>query len=119
MVVVLRAGARFFTSAGAVFTRVLLLLFVLVAGARGRGGTPAGRYQRKWDASALVRSTNTRARLLVVRRMELSRVMDEDYKIDDEEEEDVVGLLFAVRTSDEDFVPPVGVGQGQGSKSKP
>lgn len=45
--------------------------------------------------------------------------MDEDYKIDDEEEEDVVGLLFAVRTSDEDFVPPVGVGQGQGESPSP
>ena len=43
--------------------------------------------------------------------------MDEDHRMDDEEEEDVVGLLFA--TSDEDFVPPSGVGNSKGnSKGK-
>ena len=34
--------------------------------------------------------------------------------MDDEEEEGVMGLLFAANTSDEDFVPPSGVGEGEG-----
>jgi hypothetical protein len=37
--------------------------------------------------------------------VELSRTMDEGYRMDDKGEEDVMGLLFAASTSDEDFVP--------------
>jgi hypothetical protein len=49
------------------------------------------------------------------RRVELSRTVDEDYKMnDEEEEEDVMGLLFAENTSDDDFVPSSGMGKGKG-----
>ena len=48
------------------------------------------------------------------RRVDLSRAMEEDYRMDDEEEEDVMGLLFAANTSDEDFVPPSVSGKGKG-----
>ena len=41
----------------------------------------------------------------------------EDYRMGDEEEEDVMGLLFAANGSDEDFVPPSVSGTGK-SKSK-
>ena len=44
---------------------------------------------------------------------DLSRAMEEDYRMDDEEEEDVMGLLFATNGSDDDFVPP-SVRDGQG-----
>ncbi|KAN0136406.1 hypothetical protein V8E53_005774, partial [Lactarius tabidus] len=47
------------------------------------------------------------------RRVELCAV-DEDYRMNDEEEEDVMGLLFAENTSDDDFVPPSGLGKGKG-----
>jgi hypothetical protein len=47
------------------------------------------------------------------RRVELSRVTDEDYTMNDEED-GVMGLLFAANTSDEDFVPPPGLGKGKG-----
>ena len=46
----------------------------------------------------------TRARL-PVRRADLSRAME-----DDEEEADVMGLLFATNGSDKEFVPPSGMG---------
>jgi hypothetical protein len=46
--------------------------------------------------------------------VELSRAVDEDYRMNDEEEEDVMGLLFAENTSDDDFVPPSGMGKGKG-----
>ncbi|KAN0136422.1 hypothetical protein V8E53_005790 [Lactarius tabidus] len=41
------------------------------------------------------------------RRLELSRTMDdsEGYRMDDKDEEDVMDLLFAASTSDEDFMP--------------
>ena len=48
------------------------------------------------------------------RRADLSRAMEEDYRMDDEEEEDVMGLLFATNGSDEEFVPPSGMGKGKG-----
>ena len=48
------------------------------------------------------------------RRADLSRAMEEDYRMDDEEEEDVIGLLFATNGSDEEFVPPSGMGKGKG-----
>jgi hypothetical protein len=48
------------------------------------------------------------------RRAELSRVTDEDYTMNDEEEEDVMGLLFAANASDDDFVPRSGLGKGKG-----
>ena len=34
--------------------------------------------------------------------------------MDHEEEEDVMGLLFAANASDDDFVPPSGMGKGKG-----
>ena len=34
--------------------------------------------------------------------------------MDDEEEEDVMGLLIATNGSDEEFVPPSGMGKGKG-----
>ena len=40
--------------------------------------------------------------------------MDEDHRMDDEEEEDVMNLLFAANTSDEDSVPLSGVGEDKG-----
>ena len=40
--------------------------------------------------------------------------MEEEYRMDDEEEEDVMGLLFAANSSDGDFVPPSGMGKGNG-----
>jgi hypothetical protein len=48
------------------------------------------------------------------RRVELARAVDEDYRMNDEEEEDVMGLLFAENASDDDFVPPSGMGKGKG-----
>jgi hypothetical protein len=48
------------------------------------------------------------------RRVELSRLTDEDYTMNDEEEDDVMGLLFAANASDDDFVPPSGLGKGKG-----
>ena len=47
------------------------------------------------------------------RRADLSRAIEEDYRMDDEEEEDVMGL-FAANGSDDDFVPPSGMGKGKG-----
>ena len=47
-------------------------------------------------------------------RADLSHAMEEDYQMDDEEEEDVMGLLFATNGSDEEFVPPSGMGKGKG-----
>ena len=41
--------------------------------------------------------------------------MEEEYRMDDEE--DVMGLLFAANTSDDDFVPPSRTGKGK-SKSR-
>ena len=38
------------------------------------------------------------------RRANLSRAMEEDYRMDDAEEEDVIGLLFAANGSDDDFL---------------
>ena len=48
------------------------------------------------------------------RRADLSRAMEEEYRMDDEEEEDVMGLLFAANVSDDVFVPPSGMGKGKG-----
>ena len=48
------------------------------------------------------------------RRADLSSAMEEGYRMDDEEEEDVMGLLFATNGSDEEFVPPSGMGKGKG-----
>ena len=48
------------------------------------------------------------------RRADLSRAMEEDYRMDGEEEEGVMGLLFATNGSDEEFVPPSGMGKGKG-----
>ena len=43
--------------------------------------------------------------------------MEEDYRMDDEGEEDVMGLLFATNGSDEESLPPSGMGKGR-SKSR-
>ena len=43
-----------------------------------------------------------------VRRADLSRAMEEDYRMDGEEKEDVMGLLFGANASDDDFMPPSG-----------
>ena len=48
------------------------------------------------------------------RREDLSRAMEEEYRMDDEEEEDVMDLLFAANGSDDDFVPPSGMGKSKG-----
>ena len=45
---------------------------------------------------------------------DLTRAMEEEYCMDDEEEEDVMGLLFAANASDDNFVPPSGMGKGKG-----
>ena len=47
------------------------------------------------------------------RSVDLERAMEEDYCMDDEEE-DVMGLLFAANTSDEDFVPTLVSGNVKG-----
>ena len=46
--------------------------------------------------------------------MESSYAVDEDYRMDDEEEESVMGLLFAANVSDDEFVSPSGMGKGRG-----
>jgi hypothetical protein len=43
--------------------------------------------------------------------VELSRAMDEEYRMD-EEEEDVMGLPVAANASDDDFVPLSELGKG-------
>ena len=48
------------------------------------------------------------------RREDLPRATEEEYRMDDEEEEEVMGLLFAANACDEDFVPPSGIGKGKG-----
>ena len=40
--------------------------------------------------------------------------MEEDYRMDNEGEEDVMSLLFAVNGSDDDLRPPSGTGKGKG-----
>ena len=40
--------------------------------------------------------------------------MEEDYRMDNEGEEDVMSLLFVVNGSDDDLRPPSGTGKGKG-----
>jgi hypothetical protein len=47
------------------------------------------------------------------RLLELSRVADEGYTMNNEKEQDVMGLLFAANTIDEDFVPRSGLSKGK------
>jgi hypothetical protein len=60
-------------------------------------------------ASVLARSSSFPAG----RRVEVSHAMDEEYRMD-EEEEDVMGLLFTASTSNDDRTPPSGLGKGKG-----